>query len=208
MKALVKSKPPASGPWPEGLVLANRSEPELSSPADVLVSVIAGGICGTDVGIYHSKDSLRNSMAGIEEEGVVTGHEFCGEIADAGPKAAAILAAQVLAKYSSDRKLGKHLRRKTPAALARGAGFIDFLREEFVVTAEMHVTCGKCAQCKLGDFHVCTNTVIRGLHRDGAFAPLVCLPAGNIVLFRKGRSRRRSSHSWTRSATPRIPSSR
>ena len=57
---------------------------------------IAGGICGTDVGIYHSKDSLRNSMAGIAEEGVVTGHEFCGAIAGAGPKAAAVLAAVAL----------------------------------------------------------------------------------------------------------------
>jgi threonine 3-dehydrogenase len=186
MKALVKSKPPASGPWPEGLALANRPEPGLASPGDVLVSVIAGGICGTDVGIYHSKDSLRTSMAGIAEGGVVTGHEFCGRVAAAGPKAAAVLARQVIAKYSADRKLGKYLRKKTPSALARSAGFIDFLREEFIVTAEMHVTCGKCAQCRLGDFHVCTNTVIRGLHQDGAFAPLVSLPAENIVMFKKG----------------------
>lgn len=186
MKALVKSKPPAYGPWPEGLALLNRPEPGLASPTDVLVGVIAGGICGTDVGIYHSKDSLRASMAGIADEGVVTGHEFCGRIEDAGPKAAALLARQVLSKYSSDRKLGRHLRRKTPAALARSAGFVDFLREEFIVTAEMHVTCGRCAQCKLGSYHVCTNTVIRGLHDDGAFAPFVALPAENIVLFRKG----------------------
>ncbi len=186
MKALVKSKPPESGIWPEGLTLAERPVPLLDSPTDVLVNVTAGGICGTDVGIYHSKDSLRTSMARIGGEGVITGHEFCGKIEDAGPRAAAILAKQVLRKYSSDRKLKKYLGRKTPAALARGGGFIEFLAGEFIVTAEMHVTCGTCAQCRIGEYHVCTNTVIRGLHQDGAFAPYVALPAENIVLVRKG----------------------
>lgn len=186
MKALVKSKPPASGPWPEGLSLVERPVPDLSSPTDVLVRVTAGGICGTDVGIYHSKDSLRASMSGIAPGGVITGHEFCGTIAGAGPRAAAILAGTVIAKYSGDRKLKKFIGRKTPSALARGGGFLEFLKDEFIVTAEMHVTCGECAQCRLGQFHVCTNTVIRGLHADGAFAPYVALPAGNIVLIRKG----------------------
>ncbi|HLF14524.1 MAG TPA: alcohol dehydrogenase catalytic domain-containing protein [Bacteroidota bacterium] len=186
MKALVKTKPPESGRWPEGLSLVERPVPQLSSPTDVLVKVTAGGICGTDVGIYHSKDSLRTSMSRIGEGGVITGHEFCGTIAEAGPRAAAILAKKVIAKYSSDRKLEKFLGKKTPATLARGGGFPDFLMDEFTVTAEMHVTCGTCAQCKLGEYHVCTNTVIRGLHEDGAFASYIALPAENIVMVRKG----------------------
>ncbi len=186
MQALVKPKPPASGRWPEGLSLVERPVPGLSSPTDVLVRVTAGGICGTDVGIYHSKDSLRTSMSGIDPVGVITGHEFCGTIAEAGPRAAAILAGKIIAKYSSDRKLKKYIGSKTPSARARGGGFLEFVKEEFIVTAEMHVTCGECAQCRLGEFHVCTNTVIRGLHADGAFAPYVALPAENIVLIRKG----------------------
>ncbi len=186
MKALVKSQPPSSGRWPEGLSLVERPVPDLSSPTDVLVRVSAGGICGTDVGIYHSKDSLRASMSGIGPGGVITGHEFCGTIAAVGRRAAAVLAARVIAGYSGDRKLKKQIGRKTPSALARWGGFLEFLKEEFIVTAEMHVTCGECAQCRLGQYHVCTNTVIRGLHADGAFASYVVLPAENIVLIRRG----------------------
>jgi threonine 3-dehydrogenase len=186
MKALVKSKPPGTGIWPEGLAYTERPEPVPAGPADVLVKVIAGGICGTDVGIYHSKDSLRASMARIPEEGVVTGHEFCGSFAAAGRAALGVLARKAVAGYASDRKLGKHLRRKTPSALARDPGFPALLRDEFTLTAEMHVTCGACAQCRIGAYHVCTNTVIRGLHADGAFAPSVVLPAENIVLIKRG----------------------
>ncbi len=186
MKALVKNKPPASGPWREGLSLVDRPLPVLRSPADVLVKVTAGGICGTDVGIYHSKDSLRTSMAGIARDGVVIGHEFCGEVEAVRPRSALILARKVLAGHGADPAVRKFAGRKTPGELARKAGFSEFLRESFIVTAEMHVTCGTCAQCRIGEFHVCTNTLIRGLHADGAFASHVALPAENIVLFRRG----------------------
>jgi len=186
MKALVKSKPPASGAWREGLTLAERPVPALRSAADVLVRVNAAGICGTDVGIYHSKDSLRTSMAGIPREGVVIGHEFCGEIAGAGKRAALILARKIASSHGADPAVRKFAGGKTPGEVARKKGFADFLREHFIVTAEMHVTCGTCAQCRLGEFHVCTNTLIRGLHADGAFASHVALPAENIVLFRRG----------------------
>ncbi len=49
------------------------------------------------------------------------------------------------------------------------------------VSAEMHVVCGKCRACKAGNFHVCENTVIGGLGRDGAFAEFVTVPAANLV---------------------------
>jgi threonine 3-dehydrogenase len=186
MKALVKEKPPSSGAWREGLTLADRPVPRLRSRTDVLVKVIAGGICGTDVGIYHSKDSLRNSMSGISQRGVVIGHEFCGEIEEAGPGAALLLAQKVAAGHGPDPAVKKFFGRRTPGEAAKKAGFVEFLREHFIVTAEMHVTCGTCAQCRIGEYHVCTNTLIRGLHADGAFASHVLLPAGNIVLFRRG----------------------
>lgn len=49
------------------------------------------------------------------------------------------------------------------------------------VSAEMHVVCGVCAQCRSGRGHICINTRILGLHGDGAFAELVCVPASNII---------------------------
>jgi threonine 3-dehydrogenase len=48
------------------------------------------------------------------------------------------------------------------------------------VTAEMHVACGRCRQCHLGQSHVCQNLSILGIDRDGCFAEFVRIPAGNI----------------------------
>lgn len=49
------------------------------------------------------------------------------------------------------------------------------------VSAEMHVVCGYCAQCRTGDGHICVNTRILGLHGDGAFAEFVKVPASNVI---------------------------
>jgi threonine 3-dehydrogenase len=49
-----------------------------------------------------------------------------------------------------------------------------------VVSAEMHVSCGHCHQCRLGEAHICQNLRIIGIDRDGAFAQFVKIPASNI----------------------------
>jgi threonine 3-dehydrogenase len=46
-----------------------------------------------------------------------------------------------------------------------------------VVTAESHITCGKCLQCRLGQREVCRDTLIMGFSIDGCFAEYVKLPA-------------------------------
>src|ERR1700681_3033201 len=48
------------------------------------------------------------------------------------------------------------------------------------VSAEMHVNCGHCHQCRLGEAHICQNLRIIGIDRDGAFAEFVSIPASNI----------------------------
>jgi len=48
------------------------------------------------------------------------------------------------------------------------------------VSAEMHVNCGHCHQCRLGESHICQNLRIIGLDIDGAFAEFVKIPASNI----------------------------
>lgn len=58
----------------------------------------------------------------------------------------------------------------------------DDLRPGAYATAEMHVTCGKCPECRSGLGHVCRNTEIIGFHRDGCFAEHVIVPARNVVL--------------------------
>lgn len=58
-------------------------------------------------------------------------------------------------------------------------------RENFAVgdyvSAEMHVVCGECPQCRSGNGHVCPRTKIYGLHEDGAFAEFVKVPASNVI---------------------------
>src|ERR1700730_2136258 len=49
------------------------------------------------------------------------------------------------------------------------------------VSAEMHVNCGHCHQCRVGEAHICQNLRIIGIDQDGAFAELVKIPASNIV---------------------------
>src|ERR1700744_4876444 len=48
------------------------------------------------------------------------------------------------------------------------------------VSAEMHVNCGHCHQCRLGEAHICQNLKIIGIDQDGAFAEFVKIPASNI----------------------------
>jgi threonine 3-dehydrogenase len=48
------------------------------------------------------------------------------------------------------------------------------------VSAEMHVACGHCLQCRSGQAHVCQFVKILGVDADGAFADYVRIPATNI----------------------------
>lgn len=186
MKALVKQKPEIYKAWHRGLELIEKNIPVAVQPNDVQIKVLAAGICGTDVGIYASKDSLKNSMSSLTTPNVTIGHEFCGRITDAGPKARLLLAHQVIGKAKEFPAIRKFTKHRTASQIARDSSFISFLNENFVSTAEMHITCGVCAQCKLGEYHVCTKTVIRGLHGDGAFAEYVVLPAENVIIFKNG----------------------
>jgi threonine 3-dehydrogenase len=49
------------------------------------------------------------------------------------------------------------------------------------VSAEMHINCGHCRQCRVGEAHVCQNLRIIGIDQDGAFAEFVKIPAPNII---------------------------
>ena len=49
------------------------------------------------------------------------------------------------------------------------------------VSAEMHVSCGHCLQCRIGQQHLCQKLEIIGIDRDGCFAEFVKIPASNIL---------------------------
>ena len=73
MQALVKSR---ADP---GLWLEERPVPEIG-PEDVLIKIRKTGICGTDIHIWNWDDWARRTVP----PGLITGHEFAGEIVETG----------------------------------------------------------------------------------------------------------------------------
>jgi threonine 3-dehydrogenase len=55
------------------------------------------------------------------------------------------------------------------------------------VSAESHITCGMCFQCRTGQAHMCERTQILGVDRDGAFARYLVVP--EAVIWQNDRSK-------------------
>ena len=55
------------------------------------------------------------------------------------------------------------------------------LRKGQLVTAEGHIVCGHCLQCRTGNGHICKNTRIIGVDRNGAFAEYIVMPTTNVL---------------------------
>ena len=49
------------------------------------------------------------------------------------------------------------------------------------VSGEGHIVCGYCRNCRAGRRHLCAHTLGVGIHRPGAFAEFLSLPAENVV---------------------------
>ncbi len=62
---------------PHNIVIEERPMPDIQLPTDVLIKVKAGGICGSDVHIYHGTSSVATYPR-------VIGHEIVGEIVETG----------------------------------------------------------------------------------------------------------------------------
>ncbi|MEM9735997.1 MAG: L-threonine 3-dehydrogenase [Pseudomonadota bacterium] len=133
MRALVKARP-EPGLWMEHVPVP---EP---GPTDVLIRVKKSAICGTDVHIWNWDAWAAQTVP----TPMVTGHEFCGEIAEVGP---------AVTKFEVGQR----------------------------VSAEGHITCGVCRNCRAGRAHLCRNTLGIGVNRPGSFAEYVAVPAANVV---------------------------
>jgi len=57
---------------------------------------------------------------------------------------------------------------------------VESLKPGDFVSAEMHVNCGHCRACRVGQPHLCRNVKIIGIDADGCFAEFVRVPARNI----------------------------
>lgn len=140
--------------------------PEIASH-EVRIRVLSTAVCGTDKSIYHSTGSegIRREMQRYlspedSYRPIVVGHEFCGIVDEVG------------SGVGPDR-------------------FVDVPVEHRIekgdyVTAEMHLSCGHCFQCRTGCEHICTRVKVKGVHLDGCFAEFVTVPYKNVILLGKG----------------------
>ncbi len=103
---------------------------------EVLVKLMAGSICGTDVHIYTWDSGAQVYVRNVPQ---VLGHEFAGTVVEVG-------------KEVKKFKVGDY------------------------VSAETHIYCGECVQCRNDQRHICETGRIFGLTCDGCFAEYFTVP--------------------------------
>lgn len=133
--------------------LRNADVPRIK-PHEVLVKVRASAICGSDLHLWQWDESIRGKLMKASDSfkhGVISGHEFCGHVAEIGKDVKTIM--------------------DDPSVRLEVGDF---------VSAESHVVCGKCYQCTHGEKHVCVNDKIIGFDRDGAFAGYIAIDSSCI----------------------------
>jgi threonine 3-dehydrogenase len=156
----------ANQPWDQskGFTLAELERPtldEAANPSDassVIVKVMFAGVCGSDRGLWHRAAFKDQFLSALERDGKsrrIVGHEFVGEIVEAGSKVESLYADP------------------DPQNFAK-------IQVGSLVSGDSHVTCGKCYQCRIGEANVCMNESILGITIDGVFAQYVKLPAKNL----------------------------
>ncbi len=126
MKALAKAKPEI------GLWMENRPVPEIG-PDDVLIRIRKTGICGTDIHIWNWDEWAAKTVP----LGLVTGHEFAGEIVEIGRNVEGLSIGQrcsgeghLIGKQSRQSRAGKfHLDPATRGIGVNEQGaFAEYLR--------------------------------------------------------------------------------
>jgi threonine 3-dehydrogenase len=139
-----------SAPRPGAMEWAEVPVP-VCGPEDVLIRVKAASLCGTDAHIYNWDPSISGKIAAATDNlarPLIMGHEFCGEVVEVGARVRGV-----------------------------GEGASEPIRRGDFVSAESHIVCGACYQCRSGQYHVCVREKIIGVHRDGGFAEYIAIPA-------------------------------
>ncbi len=126
MKALAKARPEV------GLWMEHRPVPEIG-PDDVLIRIRKTGICGTDIHIWNWDEWAARTVP----VGLVTGHEFAGEIVEIGKNVEGLTIGQrcsgeghLIGKKSRQSRAGKfHLDPATRGIGVNEQGaFAEYLR--------------------------------------------------------------------------------
>ncbi len=137
-------------PRPDALEWADAPVPRCG-PDEVLIRVRAASLCGTDAHIYNWDGSIARKILAATDglrRPLILGHEFCGDVVEVGPEVRGV-----------------------------GEGGAESIRVGDRVSAESHIVCGRCYQCRQGEYHVCMRETIIGVQRDGGFAEYIAIPA-------------------------------
>ncbi len=143
---------------------------EKKNPDDaisVILKIRYAGVCGSDRGLWYRtafKDLVHESLKREDKTMRITGHEFVGEIIEAGSMVERLY-------FDPDEK--------NPVKIEVGS----------LVSGDSHVTCGRCYQCRIGENNVCMNEAILGISIDGIFAEYVKVPAKNLWAVDESRVR-------------------
>ncbi|MCZ6695618.1 MAG: alcohol dehydrogenase catalytic domain-containing protein [Acidobacteria bacterium] len=139
-----------TAPRPDALEWADVPAPACGAD-EVLLRVRAASLCGTDAHIYNWDSSIAGKILAATDglkRPLILGHEFCGEVVEVGRDVRGV-----------------------------GEGAAEPIRTGDLVSAESHIACGRCYQCRHGEYHVCMRETIIGVQRDGGFAEFIAIPA-------------------------------
>jgi L-iditol 2-dehydrogenase len=134
---------------------------------EVLIRVLAVGICGTDLHIFHGLANYNRDERGqailLKDRPQILGHEFCGQVEAVGSKA----------------------RRLKPG---------DRVVVDQVLTCVSQGRTPVCEYCETGDSHQCEFGQELGITGPpGAFGEYVAAPEVNVVALPPGMSAVRSA---------------
>jgi len=164
MQALVIDTAKKSWQESRGFTLADLPMPvldEAKDPADsasVIIKLRYAGVCGSDRGLWYRnafKEPFTRALKAQNKTTRVVGHEFLGEIVEAG--------SMIKSLYADP----------DPQNLAT-------VEVGTLVSGDSHIICGRCFQCRIGQNNVCMNEAILGITIDGVFTEYAKLPAKNL----------------------------
>lgn len=125
-------------------------------PGEVLIRVLAVGVCGTDLHIFHGFANYNRDERGrpiaLKKQSQILGHEFCGQV----------------------EAVGSAVRRCKPG---------DRVVVDQVLTCMSQGHSPVCEYCETGDSHQCEFGREYGITGvPGAFAEYVSVPETNVVV--------------------------
>lgn len=148
-------------------------------PGELLIRVEAVGICGSELEGYRGHSAVRRPP-------LVMGHEFAGEVVAAGAnEAPAAGGADGPTDAGADH--GAANAGTSGASTGGGSGqtrATDLIGRRVVVNPLL--ACGRCPRCLEGRPNVCRERRIVGIHRPGAFAEYVAVPASAVTVVPDG----------------------